>query len=144
MEPSRINDGKSSIGFEKLGNHDPLVWIESTTTRIQLVVNPDQQLEKFLSLLPKDLQALIISDSDVTNLDEASSILKQFLGNSMDSLLNELKSLKLDFSDYLPVLGLCNRAKPLIKRLFNCSARESEIALGKRRRNHQFRVVEAL
>uniref|UniRef100_A0A0N5BDL4 Reverse transcriptase domain-containing protein n=1 Tax=Strongyloides papillosus TaxID=174720 RepID=A0A0N5BDL4_STREA len=81
MEPSRINDGKSSIGFEKLGNHDPLVWIESTTTPIQLVVNPDQQLEKFLSLLAKDLQALIISDSDVTNLNEASSILKQFLGN---------------------------------------------------------------
>ncbi|CEF61456.1 Reverse transcriptase domain-containing protein [Strongyloides ratti] len=90
MEPYKINDSKSSIRFDKLGNHDLLVWIEATTTRIQLVVNPDQQLEKFLSLLPKKLQSLIIVDNVVTCLSDASSILRSFLGDRRNSLPNEL------------------------------------------------------
>lgn len=110
MEPYKINDSKSSIRFDKLGNHDLLVWIEATTTRIQLVVNPDQQLENFLSLLPKKLQSLIIVDNVVTCLSDASSILRSFLGDSRNSLPNVLKSLKLEISDYLLVLGLCKRA----------------------------------
>lgn len=77
--------------------------------------------------MPKDLQALIISNSNLTSLAKASSILRNFLGNGMDSLPNKLKSFKLYFNDYLTVLELCNRAKLLIKRFFNCSAKECEI-----------------